>query len=144
MGFLKIWSHWLKTRLLVYDHGAALVAFAHERKEHCGLLGALLDVAEIVEYEHLKEIEFAKRSRQGEVTLGGEQILDKGIGRREEDGAPCFRPRRVSPASWLWPLPCWEFHPPGCTVFSGHTMFSDEARLVALKTLPLQQTLSHS
>jgi hypothetical protein len=42
---------------------------------------------------------------------------------------PGFRPRRVSPASWPWLLPCWEFHPLGCTAFSGRTMFSNTAGL---------------
>jgi len=68
------------------DHGSALVALAHQCEQNLGLLGALLDVAQVVEDQDLEVIELAKSSRQIEVALGYEQILDDGEGRHEEHG----------------------------------------------------------
>jgi hypothetical protein len=48
--------------------------------------GVLLDVAEIVEDQHLELIELAERARQREIALGGEQLLHEAIGGREVDG----------------------------------------------------------
>ena len=38
---------------------AALIPLGEERKEHLGLFGALLDVAQIVEQQHFEVIELA-------------------------------------------------------------------------------------
>ena len=53
IGFLKMRSHWLNTRLLVISERAALVALGHEGEEHLGLVGGLLDVPDVVEDEHV-------------------------------------------------------------------------------------------
>ena len=42
---------------------AALVALGEQREEDLGLLGALLDVAEVVEDQELEEIELAQEAR---------------------------------------------------------------------------------
>ena len=42
------------------DHGAPLVALGHEREEDFDLLGALLDVAEVVEDDDVEGIESAQ------------------------------------------------------------------------------------
>jgi hypothetical protein len=49
MGFLKICSHSPKIRLLVIKQRATLVALGHQREEHFDLVGALLDVPDVVE-----------------------------------------------------------------------------------------------
>ena len=87
MEFLKKRSHWLKSRFAGESQASALVALGDQCEEDFGFLGALLDVAEVVEDDEVEAIELPKGPRQREVALGGEQLLDELVGRREVDGA---------------------------------------------------------
>jgi hypothetical protein len=74
IGLLKIRSHSLKTRSLV----------SHQGEEHFGLVGGLLDVADVVEDHGVEDVEAAQWSGQAEVTSCSEQRLHQLIRRREE------------------------------------------------------------
>src|SRR5450756_2741996 len=50
-------------------HGAALVAFGEQRKEHLRLFRALLDVAQIIEQHDLEVVELAQGPWQRKVAL---------------------------------------------------------------------------
>ncbi len=65
---------------------AALVAFGEEREENLGLLGALLDVAHVVEDQHREVIELAQGARQLEIPLRRQELLHEAVGRHEEHG----------------------------------------------------------
>ena len=56
------------------DDGLFLVAFGEEGEEHFHFLAGLVDVADIVEDDGIKALEFGKRGRQFQVALGGEQL----------------------------------------------------------------------
>ena len=68
------------------EDGAALVALSQEREENFGLLGTLLDVADVVEDQHRELIEFAQGARQLEVALRRQELLHEAIRRHEEHG----------------------------------------------------------
>ena len=86
------------------EDGASLIAFGEEREENLGLLGALLDVAHIVQDQHGKVIEFAKRARQIQIPFRGQELLDQAIGRHEEHRVPALD-QRVADAHRAWLLP---------------------------------------
>src|SRR5271155_6078584 len=65
-------------------HGAALIPLRDEREQHFGLLGALFDVADVVQNQQLGGIEPTQQARQRKITLGGEQFLHQLIGGPEE------------------------------------------------------------
>jgi len=67
------------------DERAAFVALGHEGEQDLGLVGRLLDVAQIVEDDDLVRIEATKRPGQVEVTAGGQELLDELVGREEQD-----------------------------------------------------------
>ena len=62
---------------------AALVALGKQGEQHLGFVGTLLHVAEIVEQDHLEEVELAECAGQVEVAFGGEHFLDERL-------VPCF------------------------------------------------------
>lgn len=51
------------------DDGAALVAFGEEREENLGFVGALLDIAHVIEDQHRELIEFPQGARQLQIAL---------------------------------------------------------------------------
>ena len=69
-----------------HDDRTAFVALGDQREGHVGLVGTLLQIAEVVEDQDLEAVELAECTRQIEVALGGEQILDELEGRDEENG----------------------------------------------------------
>ena len=71
----------LKTRLLVTITERRTIALGEQREQHLGFVVALLHVAQIVEQDHLEEVELAEDPRQVEVTFGAEQFLHQGVGR---------------------------------------------------------------
>jgi regulator of sigma D len=71
IGSLKIWSHWLKTRLELISRRAALVALGQQREEHFHFLAALLDVADVVEDQHVEAVELLEFGFEPQVALGG-------------------------------------------------------------------------
>ena len=54
------------------EEGAPLVALGHQGEEHLDLVGALLDVTDVIEDQKVECIEALQSARQGEVALGGE------------------------------------------------------------------------
>lgn len=51
------------------DHqGASLSPLRQEREQHLHLLGVLLNVADVVDNEHLVLVQLARRTRQAEVS----------------------------------------------------------------------------
>src|SRR5208283_129278 len=61
-----------------------LIPLSDEREQHFGLLGALFDVADVVQNQQLGGIEPAQQARQRKITLGGEQFLNQLIGGPEQ------------------------------------------------------------
>ena len=92
-----------------------------------------LHIVEAVEHMQIQPLVSRRDRQHTSRPTGSLPGLSPGLSGRS---GPGFRPRRVSPASWLWLLPCWEFHPPACAVFSGHEMSSDVA---GLKTNSVQK-----
>ena len=70
-----------------HHHRATLIALGEQREQHLGFVGALLHVAQIVEQDHLEEVELAEGPRQVEVTFGAEQFLHQGVGRDAQHAA---------------------------------------------------------
>jgi hypothetical protein len=58
----------------------------HECEEDLDLLGALLHVADVVEDQEVEGVEAGEGARQGQVALGGEQLLHEAEGGGEEHG----------------------------------------------------------
>ena len=78
--------------------GPAFVAFCNQGEEDLGLLvapvsstgQALGEVAQVVQKQEVEVVQLAQLSGQGEVPLGGQQILHQAVGRGEEDGVAGF------------------------------------------------------
>ena len=62
----------------------AFIPFREEREEHLGFIGTLLHVPQIVEQDHLEQIELPECPRQLQIALRAEQFLHQGVGRRVE------------------------------------------------------------
>ncbi len=60
-----------------------VVALGEEREEDLGLVGGRLDVAEIVEDDHVVRVEGAQRAGQREIAARGQQHLDELVRGRE-------------------------------------------------------------
>src|SRR5919198_243869 len=63
-----------------------LVAFGEQGEEHLRLLGALADVAEVVQDNQGEGVELVEEPGEDEITLGGEELLDELVGAGEADG----------------------------------------------------------
>ncbi len=73
------------------EQRATLVAFGHEGEEHLDLIGALLDVSDVIQNQELEGIKALQGTWQAEIAFGGEQILDEPESRREQDGVTAAR-----------------------------------------------------
>lgn len=67
------------------QEGPTLIPLGHHGEEDLGLVGALLDVADVVEDEQVEDVEPAEGAGQREVAFGRQQVLDDLVGGREEN-----------------------------------------------------------
>ena len=68
------------------EDGSSLIAFGEEREQNLGLLGTLLDVADIIEDEDGEVIELAQGARQIQIPLRRQELLHEAVSRHEEHG----------------------------------------------------------
>lgn len=89
------------------EHGAALIALGHQREEHFGFVGILLEVADVIHDEQFEVIEFSQQLGRDQIAFGSEQFLHQGryTGRKSTVCPASTMVWPMAHSAWLLPTP---------------------------------------